>query len=265
MQDIILTHVDRGIALPCDVKPILDEASEIIAHLHGRAGARSRKAEMDKALSVPMSAIVFIHQGSPIGLIYYDVSGDDARLLFGHILGAFENKKPEAFGMAVRELEKQFRVLRSNFNWPAPDVFSASARAMGFVAVERMGMSRITDAGHAVRPLTESREILLYSSEYFEDVAKLMFETSDPMDRVVNPLFASAEGCRTLLRNMLDGVFGVFKPELTYVARRRGQIGGIPDRRLVYGWHRPHRRYRGRRLIQGQRPGQRHDRPPHPG
>ena len=226
MQDIILTRVDRGSALPCDVKPILDEASELIAHLPDGQARTSRKAAMDKALNALMGAIVFTHQGSPIGLIYYDVTGDDARLLFGHILGAYENKKSDAFVMAVLELEKQFRVLRSNFNWPAPEVFSASARAMGFVTVERMGMSRVADAGHAVRPLSESLDILPYSSEYFDDVTKMMFETSDPADQVVYPLFGSVEGCRTMLRNILDGASGVFKPELTFVARDEGRLAG---------------------------------------
>jgi ribosomal protein S18 acetylase RimI-like enzyme len=223
MQDIVLAHVGT---LPCDIKPILDESSEIIAHLPDEYARARRQLAMDRALKGSYGTIVFSHHGVPVGLICYDVAGDESQLVFGHVLRTHEDKKADAFGMAVRELEKRYRIVRSNFNWPDPETFSAAARAMGFVVVERLGMLREADTGHAVRPLPEGLEILPYSSEYFESVAKMMCETSDPMDRVVNPLFASVEGCRILLGQMLGGVFGVFKPELTYVAVDGGRLAG---------------------------------------
>jgi ribosomal protein S18 acetylase RimI-like enzyme len=226
MHHIVLAHVGKGSAQSGDYKPVLDEASETIANLPDPYARARRQLAMDRALKGSYGTLVFSHCGAPVGMICYDVAGDEAQLVFGHILCAHEDKKADAFRMAVLELEKQYRVVRSNFNWPAPETFSAAARAMGFTVVERLGMSREADARHAVRPLPEGLKILPYSSEYFEEVAGMMCETSDPMDRVVNPLFTSVEGCRILLGDMLGGVFGVFKPELTYVACAEGRLAG---------------------------------------
>jgi len=226
MQDIILTRVSEGSALPDDVKPVLDEASEIISGLPDEQARSRRQIAMGMALKGLYGAMIFSRHGTPIGLICYNVAGGDSQMVFGHVLRAYEDSKADAFVMAVQALERQYRIVRSNFNWPEPETFSAAARAMGFTVVERMGMSAEADAGHAVRPLPEGLEILPYSSEYFDNVARMMCETSDPMDRVVNPLFASVEGCRTLLGQMLGGTFGVFKPELSYVALDGGRLAG---------------------------------------
>ena len=130
------------------------------------------------------------------------------------------------FGMAVRELEKQYRIVRSNFNWPDPEIFSAAARAMGFVVVERMGMSRKADAGHAIRPLPEGLEILPYTSEYFENSGRNDVRDLGPDGPGREPALRVRGRLRTLLGQMLGGVFGVFKPELTYVALDGGRLAG---------------------------------------
>lgn len=226
MQDITFMHVAKGSALPGNVKFIFDEASETLAHLPDKQVRSQRQSAMERALKGPCGAIIFINGGTPAGLICYDTAGDDVQLFFGHILHSYQIMKVDIFRMAIDELKKQFRIIRSNFNWPETEAFSATARAMGFVVVKRTIMSRETDARHGVKSLPESLKIITYTPEFFDAVAYMMCETSDPMDRVVNPLFTSVEGCKTLLSQMLGGTFGVFKPELTYVALDGGRLAG---------------------------------------
>ncbi|HEY3422086.1 MAG TPA: hypothetical protein VGK13_02930, partial [Methanocellaceae archaeon] len=109
MQDIVLAHVDRGNMQPRDIKPILDEASEIIDHLPDEHARARRQLAMDRALKGAYGTILFSHHGVLVGLICYDVAGDESQLVFGHVLRKHEDKKADAFGMAVRELEKKYR------------------------------------------------------------------------------------------------------------------------------------------------------------
>jgi ribosomal protein S18 acetylase RimI-like enzyme len=226
MQDITLIHVAKGSALPGNVKPIFNEASETIARLSDPEMRSQRQSSMDRALKGPCGALIFMNEDTPLGLICYEIYGDDIQMFFCHVLHSYQDKKADMFRTAVDELKKQFRVVRSNFNWPEPEVFSATARSMGFVVVERLSMSCKADAGHMVRPLPEGLKIVIYTPMYFETVAGMMCETSDQMDRVVNPLFTSVEGCKTLLGQMLGGTFGVSRPELTYVALQGDRLAG---------------------------------------
>jgi GNAT superfamily N-acetyltransferase len=231
VRELTAIRLNKGSALPDDIKPVFDEATDVLAKLNNDDIRARSQANMEKALHGYCSAIVFMLDNVYVGLVCYDESDDDAQLLFGYILKAHSDMSAEAFRMAVRTLEKQFRTIRSNFNWPEPDVFSEAAREMGFSDVERKCMSIETDAGHVIRPLPGGLEIipfnlLPFDQHYFDDVARLMCETSDPMDRVVYPFFSSVEGCRTHLKNYLDSVHGSFKPELTYVARHGDRLAG---------------------------------------
>ena len=227
MQGKTLTtvQISKGSPLPADVRPVLDEASRVIALLDDDIRALRQKA-LDMVLSGTCDAMVIMAGDSPAGLVCYDAAGDDVQLPFGHVLGTYRDRRTEAFGMVVSVLEKRFRTIRSNFNWPEPDAFSAAAREMGFTVVERLGMAREADPGHDVRPLPEGFEIRPFSREYFDGTARLMCETSDPMDRVVYPFFTSVEGCRTHLGNYLNSVYGSYKPGLSYAACRGDGLAG---------------------------------------
>jgi ribosomal protein S18 acetylase RimI-like enzyme len=225
VRELTALQVRKGSALPGDIKPVLDEASRAIAQLDNDIRARVQ-ANMEKALNGTCGAIIFTICGLPAGLVSYDEADDDAQLLFGYVLQAHRDKSAEVLEMAVRILEKQFRTIRSNFNWPEPDAFSDAARAMGFSVVERLCMSVEADPGHKIRMLPGGLEIGPFSQQYFDEVARLMCNTSDPMDRVVYPFFSSVDGCRTHLGNYLNSVYGSFKPELTYVARQGDRLAG---------------------------------------
>jgi GNAT superfamily N-acetyltransferase len=226
VRELTAIRLNKGSALPDDIKPVFNEASEVLAKFGDEDIRASRQANMEKALNGSCGAIVFMLDGVYIGLVCSDEADDDAQLLFGHILKAHRHMSAEAFEMAVRTLEKQFRTIRSDFKWPEPDFFSIAAREMGFSVVERMCMSIGTDPEHEVRPLPGGLEISPFDQHYFDDVARLMCESSDPMDRVVYPFFSSVEGCCTHLRNYLHSVYGSFKPELTYVARHGDRLAG---------------------------------------
>jgi ribosomal protein S18 acetylase RimI-like enzyme len=227
MQGKTLTTVEisKGSPLPADVKQVLDEASRTISLLDDDTRALRQKA-MDTALSGVCDLIVIMAGDSPAGLVCCDAAGDDVQLPFGYVLGTYRGRRAEAFMKTVSILEKRFRTIRSNFNWPEPEAFSAAARAMSFTVVERLGMARDTDPGHEVRPLPEGFEIRPFSREYFDETARLMCDTSDPMDRVVYPFFTSVEGCRTHLGNYLSSVYGSYQPGLSYAACRGDRLAG---------------------------------------
>lgn len=225
-NDIILMSYLRGTPLPADVEPVLDEALQALARIADPDRRLKVQGRIEGARNGATDSIVFMVDSKPVGLVSCEAQDGDVQLVFGHVLRAHEDMTARAFERAVHELEKRFRVVRSIFTWPEPDAFSAAARAMGFAVVERMDMIRDVDEEHAVRQLPRSLEIMPYSSQYFEDIARLMCETSDPTDRVVLPLFASVAGCRTLLGQMLGGTFGAFQPGLSFVALDGGRMTG---------------------------------------
>lgn len=223
---IILMPYSQGTPLPDSVAMVLDEALQSLGRIADTDRRSKVQARIEGARKSTTDSIVFIVDGKPVGIVCCEAQGDDVQLIFGHVLRTHVDITARALEMAVHELKNRYRVVRSNFTWPEPDAFSAAAMAMGFKVVERMDMTRNVDKRHAVRPLSHGLGIILYSSQYFEDVAQLMCETSDPMDRIVLPLFASVEGCRTLLSQMLGGIFGAFQPGLSFVALDGGRLVG---------------------------------------
>jgi len=60
MHDIILAHVDRGSVQPVDIKPILDEASEMITNLTDKYARARRQLAMDRTLKAPTALLYFL-------------------------------------------------------------------------------------------------------------------------------------------------------------------------------------------------------------
>ena len=223
---ITLMSYGRGTPFPADPAPLLDEA-RLAALKETDPGVRSRMLARIESLRYGNSdLLLFSLGGQPVGLISCEARDDDVQLPFGYVLRAHDEKKAAMFEMAVRHLEKRYRIVRSNFKWPEPEAFSAAARAMGFQVVERMDMTRDIDSNRPVRPLPEGLEIVPYSSPYFEEVARMMCDTTDLSDRVVLPLFSSVDGCRTMLGQILGGAYGAYQPGLSFVILAGGQLAG---------------------------------------
>jgi ribosomal protein S18 acetylase RimI-like enzyme len=223
---IILTSYGRGTPLPACMSPLLDEARRAVAGEADPVVRSKIKARIDGLRNGNADFLTFTLDGTAVGIISCEAYGDDVQLAFGYVPGAYEDQAAGILQTAVRHLEKHYRVVRSPFKWPCSADFSSAAMAMGFKMVERMDMTRPVDDAHPVRPLSEGLEVVPYSAAYFEGVARLMCETADPLDRIVLPLFASVDGCRTLLGQMLGGTFGAFQPGLSFAALDGGRLAG---------------------------------------
>jgi len=150
---ITLMAYGRGTPFPADAAHVLDEA-RLAALKETDPDVRSRMFARIEGLRYGNSdLLLFSLGGQAVGLISCEARDDDVQLAFGHVLRAHDEHKAAMFEMAVRHLEKRYRIVRSNFKWPEPGAFSAAARAMGFAVVERMDMTRAVDAAHAVRQL----------------------------------------------------------------------------------------------------------------
>jgi len=221
---LTLSLFRKGTALPESTAPIFDEARLAIGD---RADGPTMLEEIGRAQKGAYDSMLFIRGEEPVGLICCESVDDDARLTFGHVLRSFSSKKAAVFNMAVDALvDKQFKVIRSNLTWPEPEGFSETAVAMGFVVVDRLSMVIEGDPGRTTGPLPHGTEIVRWSPEYFDDVARTMCETADPMDRVVYPQYQTHEGCKAMLRNILENKYGEFLPRQSFIALSGGRFAG---------------------------------------
>lgn len=228
MQDheLVLTHAGKGEPMPAGVQAIFDEAAAIISGLADERERAARQEFLERASRGTFDSFLFMRDGKPAAIICYEAIDDDARLVTGHALRAIDIDKGKIFEMAVQALvEKGFRVIRSNFNWPEPDTYAKKAREMGFIVTERLSMSIDNDPEYAVRPLKEG-EIIPWSQSYFNGVAKIMSVTVDPVDMMVYPQFQTYEGCQAMLKTIVENGYGEFQPELSYIAMCDGQLAG---------------------------------------
>lgn len=225
-HELTLTHAGKGEPMAAGVQAIFGEAAAIISGLADERERAARHDILERASKGTFDSFLFVRDEKPAAIICYETIDDDARLVTGHALRAIDIDKENIFETAVKALvEKGFRVIRSNFNWPEPDTYAKKAREMGFIVTERLSMSIDNDPEYAVRPLKEG-EIVPWSQSYFNDVARVMSVTVDPVDKMVYPRFQTYDGCQTMLRTIVENGYGEFQPALSYVAMCDGQFAG---------------------------------------
>jgi ribosomal protein S18 acetylase RimI-like enzyme len=168
-----------------------------------------------------------------------DAGCTDERLRTGTaITPAVEAAFSEAFLESIvgRLKESGVSVVRTGFTWPDAGPFIVAAVRMGFSTVHRISMSKDVDDRDLFSYVpAPGIHVLPWSSWYFEEACRIMYEESVPADRVLYPLFGSPEGARRLLLSIVQGRHGIFMPGLSAVCQSGGAIVGfmlcalIPD------------------------------------
>jgi ribosomal protein S18 acetylase RimI-like enzyme len=154
-------------------------------------------------------------------------TGDDAQLVFGHVMRPYDRESKEILMALVRLLTvRGFRVIRSIFVWPEPERFLEAAQAAGFARLDRMDMIRENDGSPAGHEAPKDTTIASWSPEYFEDVARIIFENYFKEDLTANPVANTLEGCRTHLHNIITDSYGAFTPGRSFVAVHDGRPVG---------------------------------------
>jgi ribosomal protein S18 acetylase RimI-like enzyme len=119
-----------------------------------------------------------------------------------------------------------YRVIRSIFAWPEPETFMEAAPAAGFIRLDRMDMVRKNAGNQAIQSRPNGIGIAPWSQEYFEDVARIMFDNYYPGGRIANPLANTIEECRTHLHNIVTGSHGELAKGRSFVALCEGRPAG---------------------------------------
>jgi ribosomal protein S18 acetylase RimI-like enzyme len=89
-------------------------------------------------------------------------------------------------------------------------------------------MAKAVDDSHMFSYVpTPGIQVLAWSPWYFEEACRIMYEESEPADRLLYPLFGSSEGARKLLLSIVQGRHGTFMPELSAVCQAGGAIVGF--------------------------------------
>lgn len=177
---------------------------------------------MERARRGDLGIYTLLAGGHAGGVILYQAIDGDADLVFGHVTGGGEAL---LLGRAVDGLFRDgMHTVRSNFTWPDPRGFIPAARAMGFVATERMGMCRTP--GPAT-PSCRGFDLLPWSDTQAGAVCRIMCQNQAPADLPVYPVFSQPDGARALMDSVLAGRHGPFLRDLSYVAAMAGRPVGF--------------------------------------
>ncbi len=119
-------------------------------------------------------------------------------------------------------------VVRSGFTWPDAGRYIAAATRLGFTVVHRISMALDVDDRHLFSYVpTPGISVLPWSPWYLEEACRIMYEESEPADRVLYPLFGSPGGARKLLLSIVQGRHGTFMPGLSAVCQSGGALVGF--------------------------------------
>jgi hypothetical protein len=227
MGHLSLDLIPAGTQLPPDLPAVTGDAAKAIDRI---ADAQKRAAMADRlgqTLHGAWTVIVVRHSSRPAGLAAVRPAGDNAQLVFGHILSAHRGEEKEILEALIILLRGHgYKVIRSIFAWPEPEAFMEAAPAAGFTRLDRMDMVRENAGRPATRNASGSFEIARWSQVYFDDVARIMFDNYYPEDRIANPLANTIEGCGTHLQNIINDSYGKFAQGRSFVAVCEGRPAG---------------------------------------
>ncbi|WP_424358606.1 N-acetyltransferase family protein [Methanocella sp. MCL-LM] len=183
----------------------------------------------DRVRRGELSVITLLKGIEPIGIFCYRSVDLEAELVYGCLKPGNEGLERIFMLQILDELSTQgINAVRSSFSGPGADRFAVAALEMGFRKVSRMSMTRRVDESHTFTYKPEpGLNITPWSTNHFEDICRLMYEASEAFDRAVYPLFASPEGCRTLLLSIMQDRHGIFIPELSLVATIDDRVVGF--------------------------------------
>lgn len=174
----------------------------------------------DRVRRGELSVITLLKGIEPIGIFCYRSVDLEAELVYGCLKAGSEGLERIFMLQILDDLSGQgINAVRSSFSGPGADRFAIAALEMGFRKVSRMSMTRRVDESSIFTYKPDpGLNIQPWSTNHFEDICRLMYEASEDFDRAVYPLFASPEGCRTLLLSIMQDRHGMFLPELSLVA-----------------------------------------------
>jgi ribosomal protein S18 acetylase RimI-like enzyme len=174
--------------------------------------------------------LISLHCGGEVaGAACYRSVDGEAEVVFGFLRPPYRGIEDAFLEKVVGTLAKSgVTVFRTGFTWPdAGPVISAAAR-MGFSTVHRISMAKQVEDSHLFSYVpAPGIQVLPWSPWYFEDACRIMYEESEPADRILYPLFGSPEGARKLLLSIVQGRHGTFMPGLSAVCQANGNIVGF--------------------------------------
>jgi ribosomal protein S18 acetylase RimI-like enzyme len=174
--------------------------------------------------------LISLHSGGEVaGAACYRSVDGEAEVVFGFLRPAYRGIEHAFLETVVRALAKSgVTVVRTGFTWPDAGPVIAAAARMGFSTVHRISMAKDVEDSHLFFYVpAPGIQVLPWSPWYFEDACRIMYEESEPADRVLYPLFGSPEGARKLLLSIVQGRHGTFMPGLSAVCQAGGAIVGF--------------------------------------
>jgi ribosomal protein S18 acetylase RimI-like enzyme len=174
--------------------------------------------------------LISLHRsGEVAGAACYRSVDGEAEVVFGFLRPQYRGIEHAFLAKVVGTLAKSgITVIRTGFTWPAAGPVIAAATRMGFSTVHRISMAKPVEDSHLFSFVpAPGIQVLPWSPWYFEDACRIMYEESEPADRVLYPLFGSPEGARRLLLSIVQGRHGTFMPGLSAVCQSGGAVVGF--------------------------------------
>lgn len=163
-----------------------------------------------------------------VGVMRYDIKGDDAQIHFSHVQGSYGNREEWFFRAAVSAFRSMgVKVVRTNLHWPSQERYLHAAQDLGFAVMERISMTRESDDSYPGKLLQAYFELHPWSESYFNSAGRLLFEEANPVDRRIYPQLQSLEGACAHLRKIVDNSYGSFLPGQSLVAVSDGRLIGL--------------------------------------
>ncbi len=184
---------------------------------------------MNRARNGELDMFALRSAGTAIGVIWYRCIDGEAELIYGFLRLSYAGTERAFLEKVVERLAQAgVNAVRAGFTWPNQERFIAAAAELGFSSVHRISMARDVDDRHlfcyAPAP---GIQVFPWSSWYFEDVCRIIYEESELADRTLYPLFGSLDGARRLLLSIVQDRHGTFMPGLSAVCQSDGVIVGL--------------------------------------
>jgi ribosomal protein S18 acetylase RimI-like enzyme len=174
--------------------------------------------------------LISLHDGEEVaGAVCYRSVDGEAEVAFGFVRPPYRGTEHAFLEKAVGALKGSgISIVRTGFTWPDSGPFIAAAAGLGFSTVHRISMAKVVDDSQLFSYVpAPGIHVLPWSPWYFEEACRIMYEESEPADRVLYPLFGSPEGARKLLLSIVQGRHGTFAPGLSAVCESGGAIVGF--------------------------------------
>ncbi|HEY3274224.1 MAG TPA: GNAT family N-acetyltransferase [Methanocella sp.] len=183
----------------------------------------------DRVRRGELCLISLYYGGEVAGAACYRSVDGEAEIVFGFLRPPYRGIEHVFLETVVDVLAKSgVAVIRTGFTWPDAGPVIAAAARMGFSTVHRISMVKEVEERDMFSYVpTPGIQVLPWSPWYFEDACRIMYEESEPADRVLYPLFGSPEGARRLLLSIVQGRHGTFMPGLSAVCQAGGTSVGF--------------------------------------